>query len=380
MKAAVETPITFPVPAILAEARSRQHLNAITPQEIQLVEDGLVRSLVSDQRQVGLLQITDGGFRRRLGHRSFYLGFKGVTSTQVTEGHIFQSQDSLEMVPAITGEIAYNPEHPIFNEYSFLQESAGGDKVVRLDLPAPALFLITILRHGWDENSPYGNDLRDMAADIARAYRATLQHLYEMGLRRVTLIDRSWGKLCDRDSYKRIILGGIDPAILMPLLREVNDMALEELPSDMVKILLVGAKLAKTLSTARQLNLLTLHELLRHRHVDAFMADIDLAEEFATDAVDWYPHDKGLILGVVDFRGPQMENLEEIVARVSSVAETLHPRWLAVSARPRMKPEEQSVDTAPLQHADIWRKINLLNHVSERMKAQSFEMASEDAF
>lgn len=356
MELYIETPVTFLVPENLVQVREQYHNRQITAKELAEKQDEAVAQLVEQQKAAGLPIITQGALRRTNGVRDFWLSLNGITETLVLSGHVFQNQNSGEVVPRITGQITANVNNQLYNHFSFLQDRAGKDSVVRMDLPAPALFLLDAVRNEWIDTPLYQDNLEALANDIAKAYNDTLRQLYAMGCRRVLMIDRSWQRLCDSNSANRLLQGGINIVEFMWLMRRVNDMALDRLHDDMFTILDVPVNVPLSDHCTD-----VIKALFSHKNVDAFMFAYPISNPDAIEMIKLFPTDKQLILGVVDSKHPQLEKIEDIRQRVSQAASYLPAdASLGITTMGGFRGDPSLYSTLAFIPDDQWHKIGQL--------------------
>lgn len=359
MKLFIETPVTFLVPDELAEVRELYRNRMISVKELTEKQDEAVTHLIEQQRAANLPQITQGALRRTNGVRDFWLRLNGITETLVLTGNVLQDQNSGEVVPRITGKIQANDENQLYNHFSFLQNRAGKDSVVRMDLPAPALFLLDAVRNKWIDTDLYKDNIEGLTADIAKAYNDTIRHLYDQGCRRVLLIDRSWQRLCDSNAAKRLLLGGINIDEFMVQMRQVNEDALEGLPKDMYIILDVPVTVPLSEKCTDVVSV-----LFGHKNVNAFMFAYPQSHPEAVDLIKLFPGDKELILGVVDPKYPQLEEEAVIRARIDEALSRLpYATTLGITTMGGFRGDPNVYQTSAFTPEDQWRKLKLLQQL-----------------
>lgn len=359
---AVEHAGQFMFPTELAKSRADFYEGRISSAHLKKIEDDSIAALVERQREVGLSAITDGEFRRRSWDLDFLTGLNGVSGTCVTSGHIWQDTELGALVPEIDGDITYNSGHPIFDQFLYLKQLLKPSETARVTLPAPAHLLVWIMLNG------NGHSMETVAAQLAEAYRLTLQRLYDLGCRSVILRDTSWNTFCDHDKLKRLLQGGMDPVSLMPVLTKVNDDALAGLPSDMERILSIKANCTERFGNASRLHPIIVNAIFNHVNADAFMAESATANNLLGDHDIPFPEGKGLILGVVDVKQPQLESETAIMEEIDSVLAKVTPAWLRISPADGFMVNDDAYDTSSFTPEDQWRKIALLRNVTANIR------------
>lgn len=357
---AVEHAGQFMFPTELAKSRADFAEGRISADELKKVEDECIAELVQRQREAGLTAITDGEMRRHSWDLDLLSGFNGVECKCVTSGHIWQDTELGTSVPEITGDITFNPEHPLFEQFNYLKGLLKKGEVARVTLPAPAHLLVWILLN---DNTC---QTAAVAAQLAEAYRLTIKKLYDAGCRSVILRDTSWNTFCDHDKLKRLLQGGLDPVALMPMLTKVNDDALAGMPADMERILSIKANCTERFGHASRMHPLIVEAIFNHANVSAFMAESDTACNLLGDSQVSFPEGKGLILGVVDVKQPQLESEQSIMAKVENVLAKITPAWLRISPTDGFMINDDAYDTSSFMPEDQWRKITLLQSVAAK--------------
>ncbi len=358
MELFVETPVSFLVNEDLGKKRELYRERQIGLPELEEAQDAAIAQLVEQQREAKLPVLTQGALRRTNGIRDFWLNLNGISETLVLGGHVFQDQNSGEVVPKVTGKIESNVNNKFYNHFSFLQNRAGQGVAVRLDLPAPALLLLDVVRNGWIDYPEYKTNVDTLVEDIGKAYNDSLQHLYEMGLRRVMLIDRSWQRLCDSDGARRLLQGGINIDEFMVKMRRVNDLALANLPADMYIILDVPVNVNISEKCSEVLDV-----LFGHENVKAYMFAYPKDNEEAVSLLRFFPEGKDLILGVVDAKHPQLEDMEEIRQRIKKVEQSLPLKRMGITTIGGFRGAPDMWDCTAFTPEDQWHKIAQLQQI-----------------
>ncbi|MCD8385552.1 MAG: hypothetical protein LUD17_01535 [Bacteroidales bacterium] len=355
----IETPVSFLKPESLMQAIEDYNRRAITIDDLRQTQDQAVATLVEQQQQAGLSTITDGGLYRIHGLRDFWIELNGVEGSLVLGGHLYQNQNAGEVIPKITGRISENVHNKVYKYLSFLTDRVGQSQIVRVDLPAPALFLLDALRNGWVEAPVYKDNLDLLIQDIAEAYNDTLKRCYELGCRQALLIDRSWQRLSDPEGSKRLLEGGINVDELAQLLLKVNEMALAELPADMRTTLYVPVNVLVDDDCTEVLNV-----LFSHREVDAFMFDYPLSNPEAISMLKHFPADRELVLGIVDAKHPQIEKNETVRSRLQPAIDILHPERIGITTIGGFQPDPGLYDMLAFTPDDQWHKIDQLKDIA----------------
>lgn len=342
-------------PDELARARAQHDERLINSCQLREVEDQAIRDVVERQRKAGITRITDGLLRRKSWDLDLLTGFGGVEKMVVTTGHIWQDVEIGSIVPDITGEITYNPEHPMLRDFEYLVGLLNPGEIARINLPSPAHLLLWLVTH-----NATGKSTDQLLNELTEAYRDTLLQFYAIGCRSVVLRDTSWQDFCDPDQLKRMIQGGFDPITLIPKLREANEKALAGLPADIEKIIFVKAHGTDTSDASRALYAQIVSEILAHKNVDAFMGDYITVTTIFENATEAFPADKGLILGITDIKQPQVESPEELREKITTTLSHISPAWMRISPADGFKLSNEMFNTSAFTETDQWHKLDSL--------------------
>src|SRR6266849_6163955 len=128
-------------PPELLRARAEREQGRISAQELRAVEDEAIRELVRMQREVGLLGVTDGEFRRGSWHMDFLYQIGGVAKTDQTLRIRFRNEAG--PVEAALGAFRIGGrltlDKTIFAEdFAFLKSVAPG-ATPKLTIPSPSM-------------------------------------------------------------------------------------------------------------------------------------------------------------------------------------------------------------------------------------------------
>lgn len=348
----------FMFPTALANSRTDFSEGRISADELKKIEDECIAKLVKRQREVGLTAITDGEMRRQSWDLDILIGFNGVEAKCITSGSIWQDTELGSTLPEIVGEIAFNPEHPIFEQFQYLKGLLQPAEIARVTLPAPAHLLV------WIISNVNGASIDAVANQLSEAYRLTIKKFYDLGCRSVILRDTSWNTFCDHDKLKRLLQGGLDPVSIIPMLTKVNDEALSDLPADLERILSIKANCTERFGNASRMHPLIVNAIFSHANVSAFMAESATACNLLGDHEVAFPEGKGLILGVVDVKQPQLESPQDIKQKIENVLAKVTPSWLRISPTDGFMRNDDTYDTSSFTREDQWRKIALLQSVA----------------
>src|SRR5262245_24573763 len=95
-------------PVALREARGQRAKGAITPSELEAVEDREITRIIKKQEEIGLQAITDGEFRRSWWHLDFLWGLEGVERHIMETGVAFAGITTRNEGIRVTGKLGFS--------------------------------------------------------------------------------------------------------------------------------------------------------------------------------------------------------------------------------------------------------------------------------
>lgn len=227
---------SFLRPKRLADARERFFKDELPAGELRAIEDECISELVQKEKDVGLLGITDGEFRRTFFHVDFLEKLDGVNVTYGEFKTHFRKDDGTEVGFApptmhVDGKLGHARSIQ-GADFEFLKRQVGPAHTPKVCIPAPSMLHF---RGGRDAiSSQIYPDLEQFYQDLTAAYRDEIQDLANRGCRYLQMDDTNLAYLCDPEIRKNTAARGDDPDDLTRLYcRLVND-AIKDRPDDMV--------------------------------------------------------------------------------------------------------------------------------------------------
>jgi methionine synthase II (cobalamin-independent) len=306
----------------------REHAEGkLADAEFQAAQDEAIRDVVRLQQDCGLRVATDGEFRRT----SYWARFVELTEgLQVGQARFkFHDEHGHEAdftAPHVVGRVRRGK--PItLDEFRFV--SGITSATPKITMPAPSTM------HFWRgreyvEPGVYA-DAGQFFADLGRVYQREIADLAAAGARYVQLDEVALAMLCDPAARAKVEADGEDPERLVDLYVGAINEAVRDRPAGMVigvhmcrgnykgKYLAEGGydSIAEKLFGAAQVN----HFLLEF--------DTPRAGDFAP--LRFVPRDKGVVLGMVSSKTPQLESLDLLKHRAAEAAKYVDPARLALS-------------------------------------------------
>lgn len=204
---------SFLRPAYLLQAREEKAKGEISAQQLRAVEDRAITEVVQLQRDCGLQSITDGEFRRTYFHIDFLEQLGGVhTDVPFT---VKRADGSEELAPPVI-KVVDTVRHlkPIQRaDFDYLQQQVALHApgcTPKVTIPSPTMLHFRggragISRAAYPELEPAFYD------DVAHAYAAELQSLFDGGCRYVQMDDTNMAYLCDEKMREAARQRGDDP-------------------------------------------------------------------------------------------------------------------------------------------------------------------------
>lgn len=126
-------------PAALKQARADYAAGTIDHETLIQVQHDEIHDLVVHQHEVGLKDVTDGEFARSWWHLDFLWGLTGVERYTQEDSYKFHGEKTRTDNVQLTGKIAFNPEHPFFEDFAYLKSVAPEGTEPKSTIPAPTL-------------------------------------------------------------------------------------------------------------------------------------------------------------------------------------------------------------------------------------------------
>jgi 5-methyltetrahydropteroyltriglutamate--homocysteine methyltransferase len=246
------------------------------------------------------------------------------------QGYLFHGEETRADSARLVGKVAFNPEHPVFDEYRFVAEQSG-DVPVRQSIPAPAQFFAELVRSSNEDrvNEIYP-DREELFTDIGQAYRETILALYELGCRHIKLDDCTWGMLVDQ-SFWKLMAGEFDVQKLQALYLRLNNSALVDLPKDLhVTTHICRGNYHSTWASSGGYEPVA-DTLLGHEDVEAFFLEFDDDRSGDFQPLRFLPEEKKVVLGLVTSKNGELEDKETLIARIKEASQYVPLERLSLS-------------------------------------------------
>ncbi|WP_156288730.1 5-methyltetrahydropteroyltriglutamate--homocysteine S-methyltransferase [Oceanobacillus salinisoli] len=316
---------SFLRPENLHKARKEFKEGTISAETLREVETKEIKRIVDKQIDIGLQAVTDGEFRRTWWHLDFMEHLNGVEGFVPKQGYKFAGEETERYDVRTVGKISFNPDHPHVKDFIEFKEIVGDRAVAKQTIPSPNQFFNAGIRD--KEIYP---DIEEYANDIIQAYRDAIKAFYDAGCRYLQLDDvyiagLNAPEIPFNDS-------GYSREELIDLALRVANGVLEGKPKDLVVTthLCRGnyrstwafegsyAKIAPTLFAKEQVN--------------GFFLEYDDDRSGDFKPLEYIPNGgPQVVLGVFTSKHGELENKENILARVEEATKYVPKEQLCIS-------------------------------------------------
>ncbi|EAU93164.2 hypothetical protein CC1G_10532 [Coprinopsis cinerea okayama7 len=369
-------------PDSLFEKRQQLEDGKCTREDVRAVEDDAIKHVVNLQREVGIKTITDGELRREMFFENVFDKLEGMTfipNRPITTFKPYIPHQRLmyaagmQEAPSIfcTGKIKRTKPFYV-DEFKYIKSIVPPEDVrnVKLTICSPCWFH---QRHGSDmtyDLSVYNND-DEYFDDLAMAYRAEIQELYDLGCRNIQIDDPTFCYFCNEDMIIGMESSGVDhEALLDTYIRAIN-LCTEGRPRD----LRIGVHMCRgnfkggvhfTEGSYDRIALKVFNTL----DVDVFYLEYDTERAGDFTPLKHFPLDKVAVLGLVTTKNPKLESLEDIKARVNEAVEIMS------QGNPK-RSKEVALNHTQCGFASVWQG-NPLTEEDEKRKLSLLVKAAEE--
>jgi methionine synthase II (cobalamin-independent) len=356
---------SFLRPETLKHARQQCSCGDISCADLTQVEDSEIAKLVEHQKAVGLHAVSDGEFRRTFWHLDFLSALDGVEEVDAEKFSVqFKHHNVRPKTLKIVDKIDFSESHPFVEHFRSLQKLAG-DTEVKLTIPSPSmLHLITNVRATDYVAIPrYENNNQQLLDDIADAYIKAIQIFYQLGCRNLQLDDTSWGEFCAEDKRKAYQERGFDlEQIAKDYVYMVNKI-IEAKPTDLaITMHICRGNFRSTWFSSGGYEPVA-ETLFGTCRVDGFFLEYD-----SDRSGDFKPlrfiKDQQVVLGLVTSKSGELENRDEIIARIKEATQYVDINQLCLSPQCGFaSTEEGNILTEEQQ----WAKLAFIREIAREV-------------
>ena len=310
---------SFLRPQALKDAKAAYNDGKITKEELDRVTDEEITKVVAKQKKLGFHAITDGEFRRTYWHLDFMWGFEGVTH-QAGGGVQFNAEMAALDDTWLIGKVKAKP-HPFVEYFKFLKQFEDENAVAKYTIPAPAqMFQQMIVPMNIRSTRKIYATNEELIHDIGVAYQDVIRQFYDAGCRNLQLDDCTWGAIVGDAAKQRYQALGIDLDEVKQQLLEVNNLALEGRPKDMVITSHICRGNYHSTFFASGAYDSVADYVFAQENVDALFLEYDDERSGGFAPLDKVSPDKKVVLGLITTKSPVLEDKEAVIARIHKAA------------------------------------------------------------
>ena len=356
---------SFLRPEALKQARRQCACGECSMETMHAVEDAEIHKIVEKQKAIGLPAVSDGEFRRTWWHLDFLFELVGVelrdTDTYSTQ---FKAQMHRPVTLEIIDKIQWPNVHPFLEHYKRLHAEANGYPV-KFTIPSPSmLHLITCVRTAQPKLPPvYANNQEQLFADLTTVYIQAVKAFYDLGCRILQLDDTSWGEFCSEEKRALYASQGIDvDATARRYVQMLNDIR-DAAPADMALTMHIcrGNFRSTWFSSGGYEPIAEI--LFGGCHIDGFYLEYD-----SDRAGDFKPlrfiKNQQVVLGLVTSKTGELENKQDIIARIQEAAQYVDINQLCLSPQCGFASTEEG---NVLTEDEQWRKLEFIRQIAEEV-------------
>ena len=355
---------SFLRPQKLKEAKDEYKDGKISKEEYDKIVNDEITKLVAKQKELGFHVITDGEFRRTFWHLDFMWGFEGVEHKNTGNGVKFNAELAVLDDTYLVGKIKAK-QHPFVEYFKFLKQFEDENAVAKYTIPAPAqTFQQMIVPANFENTRKYYNNNEELIQDIGAAYREVIKQFYDAGCRNLQLDDCTWGAIVGEAAKQRYKSLGIDIEDVKKQLLQVNNIALEGKPEDMVITShICRGNYHSTYFTSGPYDTVADYVFAKE-NVDALLLEYDDERSGGFAPLAKVSPDKKVVLGLITTKTPELEDKEKVIARIYEAAKYVPLDRLCLSPQCGFASCEIG---NKLTEEEQWNKLKLVKEIAEEV-------------
>ena len=343
---------SFLRPQALKDAKAAFQAGKITKEEFDKVVNEEITKVIAKQKELGYHVITDGEFRRTFWHLDFMWGFEGVAHENTGGGVSFNGELALLDDTYLVGKIKAKA-HPFVEYFKFLKQFEDENTVAKYTIPAPAqTFQQMIVPANYETTRKFYPTNEEF------------KQFYEAGCRNLQFDDCTWGAIVGDAAKQRYASLGIDLEDVKKQLLEVNNLALENKPADMVITShICRGNYHSTFFTSGPYDSVADYVFAKE-NVDALFLEYDDARSGGFAPLAKVSPDKKVVLGLITTKTPQLENKETIIKRIKDASKYVPLDRLYLSPQCGFASCEIG---NKLTEDEQWAKLKLVKEIAEEV-------------
>lgn len=314
-------------PPALRKAFREHAAGTLSEEAFRAAQDAAIRDVVRLQADCGLEVATDGEFRRISYWERFVRLTDGLTVKEANfsfhDAHGHQSDFTAPYAEAKVGRGT-----PItLDEFSFLRNETRATP--KITMPAPSAMHLYRYRDFADPK--IYSEPRAFFADLGRVYQQEIAELATAGCRYVQLDEVALAMLCDPAIRAKLSADRVDAESLVDLYVDAINEAVTNRPAETV----IGIHMCRGNYKGMYLSEggydSVAEKLFSRANVNHFLLEFDTPRAGDFAPLRFLPATKGVVLGLVSSKLPQLESIDALKRRADDAAKYVEPRRLALS-------------------------------------------------
>lgn len=341
-------------PEKLKQARDNFRNNKIDEYALRRVENKEIDRIVEKQVEIGLKAVTDGEFRRSWWHLDFLAGLNGTQYFIPQKGYKFQGEETRSGGIKIIDKVAYNPDHPFFRDFKYLNSIVPDGITAKQTIPSPSVLFPNEQAEVFDEY--YNGDFNEFLNDTIEAYKRTVQHFYDLGCRYLQLDDTSWGMWA---SFSKGTLSPELRPFAEATVKAINSIA-DSKPDDLTLTMHVCKGNYDSHYAGGVGAYDSVSPYLAQLHIDGYFLEYDDNRAGGFEPLKLISENgrqQRVVIGIVTSKRPDLENIDFLRGRIEDASQYIALENLCISPQCGFASTEEG---NRLTEEDQWNKLNLV--------------------
>ena len=355
---------SFLRPQALKDAKAALRAGTIDQAAFDKVVNEEITKVVAKQKELGYHVITDGEFRRTFWHLDFMWGFEGVDHQATGNGVPFHDELAVLDDTYLVGKVRAKA-HPFVEYFKFLKQFEDENTVAKYTIPAPAqMFQQMIIPANYETTRKFYPENGELIQDIGKAYQEIIRQFYDAGCRNLQLDDCTWGALVGDAAQQRYKALGIDLDEVKSQLLQVNNLALEGKPEDMIiNSHICRGNYHSTYFTSGPYDSVADYVFARE-NVNALFLEYDDERSGGFVPLTKVSDDKKVVLGLITTKSPVLEDKQKIIKRIHEAAQYIPLSRLCLSPQCGFASCEIG---NKLTEEEQWAKLKLVKEIADEV-------------
>jgi 5-methyltetrahydropteroyltriglutamate--homocysteine methyltransferase len=338
--------------SLLRPKKLREAFRHLSGSELRAVQDECIREVVALQKDCGLEVLTDGEFRRISYWEKFVRLTRGLeVRDAVFTFHDAEGHDSKFTAPYVGGRVS-RAEPITLDELVFDNQ--------KITMPAPS----TMHFYRFTDWGGAYDSAEGFFTDLGKVYQAEIADLAKKGCRYVQLDEVAVAILCDPAARAKVKAAGEDPDRLVELYIDAINQAVKNRPPHMT----IGVHVCRGNYKGMYLSEggydSVAEKFFNRTAVDHFLLEFDTPRAGGFAPLRFVPKGKGVVLGLVSSKTPQLESMDVLRKRADEASRHLSADRLAISPQCGFA---STIGGNPVTEADQRAKLKLCVDAARRI-------------